>query len=105
MSYTKTVVLPVTPDEAFALITEPERLRRWQTVSAVVDLRAGGRVPLDGHARTRRGRHLPRGRARPAPRLRLGLGGQRRPASGRLDGHRHRRADRGGTLVTLVHEG
>ncbi len=42
MSYTKTTVLPVTPDEAFALITEPERLRRWQTVTAVVDLRAGG---------------------------------------------------------------
>lgn len=42
MTYTKTAVLPVTPDEAFALITEPERLRRWQTVSAVVDLRAGG---------------------------------------------------------------
>lgn len=34
--------LPVSPDEAFALITEPERLRRWQTVSATVDLRAGG---------------------------------------------------------------
>jgi uncharacterized protein (TIGR03086 family) len=42
MSFTKTALLPVTPDEAFALITEPERLRRWQTVSAVVDLRAGG---------------------------------------------------------------
>ena len=42
MSYTKTALLPVTPDEAFALITEPERLRRWQTVSARVDLRAGG---------------------------------------------------------------
>jgi uncharacterized protein (TIGR03086 family) len=42
MSYTKTAVLPVSPDEAFALITEPERLRRWQAVSAVVDLRAGG---------------------------------------------------------------
>ena len=42
MSYTKTAILPVSPDEAFALITEPERLRRWQTVSAVVDLRAGG---------------------------------------------------------------
>ncbi|MGH8893957.1 MAG: TIGR03086 family metal-binding protein [Actinomycetes bacterium] len=42
MSFTKTVTLPVTPDEAFALITQPERLRRWQTVSAVVDLRAGG---------------------------------------------------------------
>lgn len=42
MSYTKTAYLPVTPDEAFALVTEPERLRRWKTVSAVVDLRAGG---------------------------------------------------------------
>jgi uncharacterized protein YndB with AHSA1/START domain len=31
----------VSPDEAFALITEPERLRRWQTVSAVGALRAG----------------------------------------------------------------
>ncbi|MDZ5622301.1 TIGR03086 family metal-binding protein [Nocardioides bizhenqiangii] len=42
MTYSKTVVLPVTPDEAFALITEPERLRRWMTVTAYVDLRAGG---------------------------------------------------------------
>jgi uncharacterized protein (TIGR03086 family) len=42
VSFTKSAVLPVSPDEAFALITEPERLRRWQTVSATVDLRAGG---------------------------------------------------------------
>ena len=42
MNYTNTALLPVSPDEAFALITEPERLRRWQTVSAYVDLRAGG---------------------------------------------------------------
>ncbi len=42
MTYTKSVELPVTPDEAFALLTEPERLRRWQTVSAAIDLRAGG---------------------------------------------------------------
>jgi uncharacterized protein (TIGR03086 family) len=34
--------LPVTPDEAFALVTEPDRLRRWKAVSARVDLRAGG---------------------------------------------------------------
>jgi uncharacterized protein YndB with AHSA1/START domain len=38
----KTVLLPVSTDEASALITEPDRLRRWQTVSARVDLRAGG---------------------------------------------------------------
>ena len=42
MSYSKSVTLPVSPDEAFALVTEPERLRRWKTVSAYVDLRAGG---------------------------------------------------------------
>jgi uncharacterized protein (TIGR03086 family) len=42
MTFHTTVTLPVSPDEAFALITRPERLRRWQTVSAYVDLRAGG---------------------------------------------------------------
>lgn len=42
MTYTRTVHLPVSPEEAFALITEPERLRRWQTVTATIDLRAGG---------------------------------------------------------------
>ena len=40
--YTISADLPVSPDEAFALITEPERLRRWKTVSARVDLQAGG---------------------------------------------------------------
>lgn len=42
MTYTKTVSLPVTPDEAFALVTRPERLRRWMAVTARIDLRAGG---------------------------------------------------------------
>jgi uncharacterized protein (TIGR03086 family) len=42
MSFTRSVTLPVSPDEAFALVTQPDRLRRWQTVSAYVDLRAGG---------------------------------------------------------------
>lgn len=42
MTFTRTVALPVTPDEAFALVTQPERLRRWLAVSAYVDLRAGG---------------------------------------------------------------
>ena len=42
MTYTKTAELPVSPDEAFALITQPDRLRRWKAVSAYVDLRAGG---------------------------------------------------------------
>lgn len=42
MSFDKTIHLPVGTDEAFALITEPERLRRWKTVAARVDLRVGG---------------------------------------------------------------
>lgn len=42
MTFTRTAELPVSPDEAFTLITEPERLRRWKAVSAYVDLRAGG---------------------------------------------------------------
>ena len=74
--YTITRDLPVTPDEAFALITEPERLRRWKTVSATVDLRAGGAYRFTVIPGPHRRRHLPRGRARPARRLRLGLGGQ-----------------------------
>ena len=35
-------VIDATVDEAFALFTEPERLRRWQAVSASVDLQVGG---------------------------------------------------------------
>lgn len=42
MSFDRTIHLPVSADEAFALITEPERLRRWQAVAARVDLRIGG---------------------------------------------------------------
>jgi uncharacterized protein (TIGR03086 family) len=51
----KTVLLPVSTDEAFALITEPDRLRRWKTVSARVDLRAGGQyrwTVVPGHVAT-----------------------------------------------------
>lgn len=40
--FTSSVELPVTPDEAFTLVTDPERLRRWTAVAATVDLRAGG---------------------------------------------------------------
>lgn len=42
MTYARTVSLPVSPEEAFALVTQPERLRRWMAVTARVDLRAGG---------------------------------------------------------------
>ncbi len=30
------------PEEAFDLLTQPERLRRWQALSAAIDLRVGG---------------------------------------------------------------
>ncbi len=42
MTIEKTVLVPLSADETFALLTEPERLRRWQLVSARMDLRAGG---------------------------------------------------------------
>jgi uncharacterized protein (TIGR03086 family) len=42
MTIDKTVLVPLNADETFALLTEPERLRRWQLVSARMDLRAGG---------------------------------------------------------------
>ena len=41
-AYSSSVELPVSPDEAFALVTEPDRLRRWSSVCATVELRAGG---------------------------------------------------------------
>jgi uncharacterized protein (TIGR03086 family) len=67
-----TVDLPVGPDEAFALVTEPERLRRWTAVCATVDLRAGGtwtwRV-TPGHVAAGRVREVEPGR-----RLVLGWG-------------------------------
>ncbi len=42
MTIEKSVLVPLTADQTFALVTEPERLRRWQAISARVDLRAGG---------------------------------------------------------------
>ncbi|HVB91551.1 MAG TPA: TIGR03086 family metal-binding protein [Acidimicrobiales bacterium] len=42
MTIEKSVLVPRDADQTFALLTEPERLRRWQGISARVDLRAGG---------------------------------------------------------------
>ncbi|MEP7022683.1 MAG: TIGR03086 family metal-binding protein [Actinomycetota bacterium] len=42
MPFEKSVLVPLEADETFALITEPARLRRWQAVTARVDLRVGG---------------------------------------------------------------
>ena len=42
MTFSKSVLVPLNADETFALITQPDRLRRWQVITARVDLRAGG---------------------------------------------------------------
>ena len=42
MTAEKSVLVPLDPDETFALLTQPERLRRWQAVTARIELRAGG---------------------------------------------------------------
>ncbi len=41
MPFDKSVLVPLEPAATFALITEPERLRRWMAVAARVELRAG----------------------------------------------------------------
>lgn len=38
--------LPLPPEEAFALVTQPARLRRWLIVAGSIDLRIGGEVHL-----------------------------------------------------------
>ena len=42
MPFEKSVLVPLDADDTFALITQPDRLRRWQVITARVDLRAGG---------------------------------------------------------------
>lgn len=105
MSYTKTAILPVTPDEAFALITQPERLRRWQTVTARVDLRAGGEyrwTVAPGHVASGTYREVDPGR-----RVVFGWGWEGSPdlvPDASTVTITVEPTD-GGTLVTLVHEG
>jgi uncharacterized protein (TIGR03086 family) len=102
---TKTASLPVTPDEAFALITQPERLRRWQTVSAYVDLRAGGDYRWNvtpGHYASGTFREV-----EPGKRVVFGWGwdgSDELPADSSIVTITIDAVD-GGSLVTLVHEG
>jgi len=42
MAFDKTIFLPLDPESVFELVTQPERLRRWKTVAARIDLRVGG---------------------------------------------------------------
>ena len=42
MEVTRTVVLPVTRDEAWEALTEPERLREWFANDVELDVRPGG---------------------------------------------------------------
>jgi uncharacterized protein YndB with AHSA1/START domain len=99
------VVLPVSPDDAFALLTEPERLRRWKTVSARVDLRAGGTYRwtiVPGHAV--RGTYLEVEKGR---RIVFGWGWEGNPDLG-PDASTVTvtfEPTDGGTLVRLVHTG
>lgn len=105
MSITRTATLPVTPDEAFALITQPERLRRWQTVSAYVDLRAGG-----GYRWTVTPGHVAAGTFKevvPGERIVFGWGWDGNPELP-FDGSTVTitvEPAEGGSIVTLVHEG
>ncbi|HEX7536970.1 MAG TPA: TIGR03086 family metal-binding protein [Dermatophilaceae bacterium] len=101
----KTVLLPVSTDEAFALITEPDRLRRWKTVSARVDLRVGGEyryTVIPGHVAAGTFREVEPGR-----RIVFGWGWEDASDLGpdastvtiTLE------PAEGGTLVRLVHDG
>src|SRR5450631_2245498 len=101
----KTVLLPVSTDEAFALITEPDRLRRWKTVSARVDLRAGGEyrwTVTPGHIAA--GTFV---EVEPGRRIVFGWGWEGSPdlAPDASTVTITLEPAEGGTLVTLVHDG
>ena len=101
----KTAFLPVPPDDAFALITEPDRLRRWKTIAARVDLRAGGEYRF-----TIVPGHVARGTYRevvPGERIVFGWGWEGSPDLGPDASTVTVTLEpvEGGTLVRLVHEG
>jgi uncharacterized protein (TIGR03086 family) len=105
MMLEKSVVVPLGPEETFALLTEPERLRRWQAVTARIDLRAGGEFRW-----TITPGHIAAGtvvEVEPGRRVVLGWGweqgGDPPPGTSTLT-ITVEPAD-GGTLVRLVHEG
>ena len=89
------VLVPLSPEETFALLTEPERLRRWQAVTARVELRAGGEYRwtiVPGHTAAGTVNELEPGR-----RLVLSFGWEESDdlAAGGFDGDYHPRTGRG----------
>lgn len=101
----KTALLPVSTDEAFALLTEPDRLRRWKTVSARIDLRAGGEYRwtiVPGHVAAGTFTEIIPGR-----RIVFGWGWEGSPDLGPDASTVTITLEpvEGGTLVRLVHEG
>jgi uncharacterized protein (TIGR03086 family) len=105
VSCEKTALLPVTPEEAFALVTEPERLRRWSAVAARIDLRAGGTfrwTVSPGHTAAGTVKEV-----EPGKRLVLGFGwegdGSPAPDGSTVTITIEPQGD--STLVRLVHEG
>ena len=105
MAFEKSVLVPLTADDTFALITEPDRLRRWQVVTARVDLRAGGDYRwtiIPGHSaagtvtEVEPGRHVV---------LTWGWEGSAELPPGASTGSSTLEPADGGTLVHLVHEG
>ena len=104
VSLEKSVVVPLDPDETFALLTEPDRLRRWHAVTARIELRAGGEFRwtiVPGHTAAGTVREV-----EPGKRLVLGWGwdeGDLPPGASTLT--ITLQPAEGGTLVRLVHEG
>lgn len=105
MTIDKSVLVPLGIDDTFALLTEPARLRRWQTVAARIDLRAGGDYRwtiTPGH--TAAGRVL---EVEPGRRLVLSWGWEDSdppsPPTSTLTVTLE--PGNGGTMVRLVHEG
>src|ERR1700738_3353916 len=92
MAFEKSVLVPLNADDTFALITEPDRLRRWQAITARVDLRAGGDYRwtiIPGHSARGTVTEVEAGRRVVFHR---GLGRGRGPAPGRVDRDHHARA-------------
>jgi uncharacterized protein (TIGR03086 family) len=103
--FEKAVLVPLGPDETFTLLTDPERLRRWQAVTARIDLRAGGEYRFTitpGHAATGTVTEVEPGRR---IRFTWGWEGDASLPPGASTVTITLEPEEGGTRVTLVHDG